>query len=62
VAAYADEIRKKKEEEEISRQRGEAIQGIKEMQKYFRSEPGWDPVKVIREWRDKGRLVRKYER
>ena len=62
VTAYAGELRKQKEEEEIRRQRTEAIKGIKELQKYFRSKPGEDSTEVIREWRDKDRMARMYER
>lgn len=55
VVAYADEIRRKKEEEEIQRQRREAVEGIARLREEFSrvKDPNWDPVKVIREWRDR---------
>lgn len=62
VSAYAEELRRRKEEGEIRREREEAFKGIRELQKYFHSEPGWDPVKIIRKWRDKGGMVGLYEK
>jgi hypothetical protein len=64
VGAYAEELKKKKEEEEIRRQREEACRGIDEIREKYGvfNESGIDSTKVIREWREKDRLARMYER
>jgi Fe-S-cluster containining protein len=60
VAAYANALRKKKEEEAIYRQREEACRGIDEIREKYGSsgDKSWDSTKIIREWRDKDRLDR----
>jgi predicted transcriptional regulator len=64
IAAYAGEIGRKQEEERICRKRAEAIGEIERLREEFSKvkDPDWDPVRVIREWRDKDRMARMYER
>ena len=64
IAAYSEELSRKKEEERICRKRAEAIRGIERLREEFSKvkDPHWDPVRVIREWRDKDRMARIYER
>ena len=64
ISAYAEELRRKKEAEELRRQREAAGRETDRLRKEFGKvkDPSWDPVKIIREWRDKDRLDRMYER
>lgn len=61
ITAYSAELKKKKAEEEIRKEREQAFRELERLQTLFKPEPGWDPVKVIREWRDKDRMARLYE-
>lgn len=62
VTAYAEEMRRKKEEEEILRQRAEAGRETDHLRREFGKvkDPKWDPVRVIREWRDRDLPVHPY--
>lgn len=64
IHAYAENLRKKKEEETLLRKREEACRETDRLREEFSKvkDPDWDPVKIIREWRDKDRLDRMYER
>jgi hypothetical protein len=64
VTTYAEESRRKKENEEILHRREIAFKETERIRKSFNKvkDPNWDPVKIIREWRDKDRLARMYER
>lgn len=64
MIAYVEECRRKKEEETILRERKGAFKETERIRREFAGlkDPDWDPVKIIREWRDKDRLDRIYER
>jgi|GEM_PF-2131213 hypothetical protein len=64
INAYAEELRKKKEEEAILLKREKACRETDRLREEFSKikDPNWDPVRIIREWRDKDRLDRMYER
>ena len=64
VAAYSEEMHRKKEKDEILKQRAEAGRETDRLRHEFSKikDPQWNPVKIIREWRDKDRLTRMYER
>jgi len=64
IAAYVEELQRKKEAAEALREREEASLETERIRKRLKEKGGsqLDSTMVIREWRDKDRLDRMYER
>lgn len=64
VSAYAEEMRKKKEEKALRLQREEAFRETENIRKRYGhiGKDGPDSTQIIRAWRDRDRLTRMYER
>lgn len=64
LSAYAEELRKQKQELETRRQKEEAFRETENLRKRYGhiGKDGPESTQVIREWRDRDRLTRMYER
>ncbi len=64
ITFYAEEMRRQKEQEGILREREAAFKETERIRRELgkTKDPNWNPVKVIREWRDKEHSGFLYER